>query len=455
MDVGAQASPHSGIPSSAGRPESKTSRRGFMRASSLLVAGGAVSGGLTLARSAHAYGSDLIKLGLVGCGRRGTRVVKQLLSTNGGSIQLVAMADVFGDRIQAAYRGIKGQFSDQVMVDRDRRWTGLDAYRQLFSADVDLVVLATPPGFRPLHFAAAVQAGKHVFLEKPIAVDVPGIRRVLAAGTLATQKQLAVAVGLQRRHETGYRETIQRLQDGAIGDLLSCRAYWNSQGTRVPGRKPRHTELEFQLRNWYRFTWLGGDHVVEQHIHNLDVINWLLGSCPLEAKGQGGHPARISPDDGQVFDHHFVELTYPDGVTLFSQARQMPGCWNHVGENVLGTQGSASLDNASIYDSTGQRIWHRPGPQDGAQRQPQRFIAALRAGERPNEVEYAVTSTMTAVMARMATYSGQLVRWDDAVRSNVTLADVDNLKQLDQVPPIQPDAAGLYPLARPGDDTII
>ena len=273
----------------AGTSKSKSnSRRDFIITGSSLVAGGVttglVGGQLNLARAAHPYGQDEIKIGLVGCGGRGTGAAVQALNTTSGPVKIVAMGDVFADRLQSSYRTINSQHADKCDVPEERRFIGLDSYKQVLDSDADLVILATPPGFRPMHFEAAVEAGKHIFMEKPVAVDGPGVRRVLAANEIAKKKNLAVAVGLQRHHEVAYRETISRLKDGAIGDIVFARAYWNGGGVWVRPRQPQQTELEYQMRNWYYFNWLCGDHIVEQHIHNLDVINWLKDGFPVKAQ---------------------------------------------------------------------------------------------------------------------------------------------------------------------------
>lgn len=443
------------------RPQPKpavTSRRDFFRKSSL-VAGGAMVGVLNLARSAHAFGSDEIKLGLIGCGGRGAAAAGQALNSVGneqlkpnGRVKLIAMADAFEDRVQASYRTLKGQHRDLVDVPKDRQFFGLTAYQQVLESGVDVVILATPPGFRPLHFQAAVRAGKHVFLEKPLATDAPGVRRVLEANAEAKQKGLAVAVGLQRRHEPRYRETIQRLWDGAIGQIQATRVYWNGHGVWVRKRQPNWTELEYQLRNWYYFAWLGGDHIVEQHIHNLDVSNWLLKGPPAECQGQGGRQVRTAPEYGQIFDHHTVEFTYPDGTKMFSQCRHVPGCWNVVAEFAHGTRGSADLSGGRILNEQGQTVWKagaKGGP-GGHQQEQFDLFAALRRGEKPNEVDYGAASTLTAIMGRMATYSGQVVKWDEALQSQVALADFERLRALQDAAPVQPDSTGLYPIPVPG-----
>ncbi len=450
----AKQSQADGRPGGTPKPDTAPSRRNFIKGSGMMLAGGAIVGtNLSVARGAHAFGSDVIKIGLVGCGGRGTGAAIQAMNTTGGEVRLVAMADAFDSSIQTAYRTINSRHREKVDVE-DARFVGLDAYKQVMQSDADVVILATPPGFRPQHFAAAVDAGKHVFMEKPLATDAPGVRRILAANEQATEKGLVVQVGLQRRHEFRYRECIEKLQDGAIGDFVFARAYWNGAGVWVQPRTPQQTELEYQIRNWYYFTWLCGDHINEQHIHNLDVINWLAGEHPIEAQGQGGRETRTGIDHGQIFDHHMIEYTYASGLKLLSQCRHIPGCWNSVSEHVHGTTGSCDISEALIMDRSGKKTWQSDLQEvkggKGWQQEHHDMFAALRRGETPNEVEYAAESTMTAIMGRMATYSGKVVRWSDALNSEAELANTDALQSFDDPAPIQPDADGRYPVAVPG-----
>ncbi len=425
-----------------------------------MLAGGALVGtNLSVARAARPFGSDTIRVGLIGCGSRGTAAAIQALATSDsigrdGDVKLTAMADLFSSNLHTAFRSIKGQHRGRVDVE-DRRFVGLDAYRQVLQSDVDLVILATPPGFRPQHFEAAVAAGKHVFMEKPLAVDPPGVRRILAANQVAKQNRLAVQVGLQRRHESRYIECIERLQQGAIGDLQFARAYWNGRGHWVRPRSRRQSELEYQLRNWYYFTWLSGDHLVEQHIHNLDVINWLLQDHPVEAQGQGGRELRRGIDHGQIFDHHTVEYTYANGFKLFSQCRQMQGCWQSISEHAHGTEGTANISEAVIRDRYGCKLWQSDAVDvagKGWQSELNDLFAAIRRGDIPNECDAAATSTMTAILGRLATYSGKRVKWNDALQSEVGLGSTDDLHSLDDQPPVLPDESGKYPSPIPGSD---
>jgi myo-inositol 2-dehydrogenase / D-chiro-inositol 1-dehydrogenase len=437
-----------------------TSRRDFIRASSILMAGGAVSGGLGLARAVHAQGTDVIRIGLVGCGSRGSAAAGEALNAAGGPVELVALADVFPDKLQQAYRRIKGEHPDKTRVDPERRFVGLHAYRDLLATDVDLVILATPPGFRPLHFAAAVEAGKHVFLERPVAVDVPGVRRVLSAGAAARDKRLAVAVGLQRRHDAAYQETVQQLHNGIIGDLITLRVYWNGTGVRPRARRRGQTELEYQLRNWYFFHWLSGDHIVEQHVDNLDVGNWLVQDHPQSTNAQGGREVRKrcgehGLDFGQIYDHFFCEYRYGGGTRMFSQCRHMRNCWNNVSEHVDAAAGYADISGGKIYDRAGTMIWQAGSRRAGHQQEFDDLLTALRAGRIPQEAEYGAASTMTAILGRMAAYGGRPVAWDEAMASELTLANTDALTSLEQPAPVEPDDEGNYSVPVPGVTSVV
>ncbi|MFO0067616.1 MAG: Gfo/Idh/MocA family protein [Pirellulaceae bacterium] len=427
------------------------SRRAFLKDSSLLMAAGATvaSQALPVQRAAFAGGSDEIKIGLIGCGGRGTGAAIQALDTE-GPVKLTAMTDVFQNRLQASYRAIKGKHNDRVDVPEERRFVGIEGYKQVIDSGVDMVLLCTPPGFRPMHFEAAVNAGKHVFMEKPVATDAPGVRRVLAANKIAKEKNLAVAGGLQRHHESGYKETIKKLQEGAIGDIILARAYWNGGGVWIRNRDEKQSETEYQMNNWYYFNWLSGDHIVEQYIHNLDVINWLMQSYPVEAQGQGGRQVRTGPDTGEIFDHHFVEFTYPNGTKLLSQCRHIEGCWSSVEEFAHGSNGWADISGGKIYDKSGKLAWQAPKNEDGWAQEHHDLFAAIRRGERPNEGDYGAYSTLTSIMGRLATYSGAKLTWDECLNSQVALADFDSIKSFDAPAPIQPVSPGKYQIAVPG-----
>ena len=452
-------------------PAMQPSRREFVKTSSALMVGGAaLASGMQMANAAHVAGDDEIKVALIGCGGRGTQAAAQALSTQ-GKVTLWAMADAFEGRISGSLRRIqrqvaKGYDSDKVgpMDDRfkitpERQFAGFDAYQQAIDSGVDLVILATPPGFRPLHFDAAIAAGKHVFMEKPVAVDAPGIRKVLAAGKQADANGLAVGVGLQRRHQAGYIETIKRLQDGAIGDIPLTRVYWNGGGVWVRTRADFYdayghepTEMEYQVNNWYYFNWLCGDHIAEQHIHNLDVSNWLKDAHPVKANGMGGREVRKGRDHGQIFDHHFVEFTYDDGSTMLSQCRHIKGCDSLVDEFATGTKGSTHIGGYHIMMPEGE--WQYSGPRiDPYQQEHDDLFAAIRRGDAYNETEYGAHSTMTAILGRMATYSGKSVTWDAAINSNIDLSPASYDFSAD--PPVMPDENGYYPVPVPGKTQVV
>ena len=438
------------------KQKTNSTRREFLSQSSKAtvvgaVVGASVSPSLSVARSAHAFGTDTIKLGLIGCGGRGTGAAIQAMNTE-GNVELVSMADAFENRMNDSLRNCKKRHDTKVRVNDASKHVGFDAYKAVLDSNADMVILATPPGFRPLHFESAIDAGKHVFMEKPVAVDAPGVRRVLRAGEEAKQKNLAVAVGLQRRHERLYREVMDRLKDGAIGELVYSRAYWNGAGVWVRPRNETETEMQYQMKNWYYFNWLCGDHITEQHIHNLDVINWLMNDFPAKAQGQGGRLVRTGIDHGQIYDHHLVEFTYPNGHKMYSHCRHMPNCWNSVSEHVHGTKGYCDISAGRIYDNDGNEIFRSKGARGGHQQEHHDLFADIRNGVIPNEAEYGAKSTMTSILGRLATYTGKELMWEDAINSDVSLANVDEMKTMEDEAPLKPDENLRYPIPKPSGD---
>ncbi len=429
-------------------------RRSFLKTTSTAVAGGTFLSGLPIERFAlGASPGDTLKIALVGCGGRGSGAANQALST-GDSVKLVAVADVHEDRLNGSLKNLANQHKEKVTVKDDAKFLGFDGYKQAI-AMADVVILATPPGFRPMQFEEAVRQGKHVFTEKPVAVDGPGVRRFLAAAAEAKKKNLKVGVGLQRHHHAGHMEAIQRIHDGAIGDVVAMRAYWNGNtpwlNTRdslekKQGRKL--TEMEYQLRNWYYFVWLCGDHIVEQHIHNLDVINWLKKGYPVKARGNGGCETRKGKDYGEIFDHHVVEFTYEDGSVCFSQCRHQLGCWNDVSQHAIGTKGKADLERNVI---TGENAWRfKGGARDPYQQEHDDLFAAIRNDTPYNEAENGAKSSLTAILGRMSTYTGKEISWDQAMNSTVDTMP-KNLAW-DAEPLVKPGADGLYPISVPGNE---
>jgi predicted dehydrogenase len=382
-----------------------TSRRDFLKTS---TAAAAVAAGLGRVPGAWAAGSDTIRVGLIGCGGRGTGAAGNVLASSPG-VKLVAMGDAFADRLEGAKAELakKPALAGMVDVPKERSFVGLDAYQKVLATDVDYVILATPPGFRPEHLKAAVAAGKHIFTEKPVAVDGPGIRAVLAAYEEAKAKNLGIAAGTQRRHGNGYRETIQRVHDGAIGEIVSARCYWNQGGLWNKPRQPEWSDLEWQMRNWLYFTWLSGDHIVEQHVHNLDVVNWATGAHPVSALGIGGRQVRTGPEYGHIFDHFTIDFEYPGGVHALSMCRQMPGCEGRVEEGLVGTLGACD----TAQDT----------PNDAYVQEHTDLVASIRAGAPINELRTVAESTLTAIMARMSAYTGKAVTWEQALGSQQAL----------------------------------
>jgi len=439
-------------------PESHLTRRDFLKTTSSALAGASVLGGLSVERSAFAAGNDTIKIALIGCGGRGSGAAGQALSTD-APVKLIAMADAFKDKLEDSLKNLSEKHKDRVDVPPDRQFVGFDAYKQAI-AQADVVILATPPGFRPIHFEEAVKQGKNIFTEKPVATDAPGVRRFLAAAEESKKKGLKVVVGLQRHYDDGYRETLKRLHDGAIGDIVSMRAYWNGQTPWLHRRaeleeKCGHklTEMEYQMRNWYYFAWLCGDHIVEQHIHNLDVINWVKQGHPVRAQGMGGCEVRKGLDYGEIFDHHAVEFEYEDGSRLYSYCRHIHGCWDNVSEHVVGTKGSCNVGSHIIfngYGGKGANSWRfkKEGVKDPYQKEHDELFAAIMNNKPINDSEYGAHSTMTAIFGRMATYSGKMIEWEDAINSKINLFP-DKLAW-DAEPKPQPDEHGLYKLPVPG-----
>lgn len=433
-------------------PSSVTSRRRFIGAS----AAATVASTLPLVSAAHAAGSDEVRIALVGCGGRGTGAALQALENSSGArVKLVALADAFRQRLDTAYRGLKKRRPEQVDVPEERRFVGLDAYQKAIDCDIDMVLLCTPPGFRPAQFEAAVDAGKHVFMEKPVATDAPGVRRVMAANQRAKQKQLLVAVGHHLRHEVKHQEMIDRIDDGAIGKVQFLRAYFNAAGVWVNPRKAHETEMQHQVRNWYYFTWLSGDHIVEQHVHDLDVCNWVMKGPPVEARGAGGRQVRIGSQYGEIFDHHSVEFTYANGVKMFSFCRHIPNCWDSFSQHIHGDRGSISIEGhgaAELRTNGATAVTVERGP-DGHQVEHDRLFAALLEGRPYNEADYSAASTMTAILGRMASYSGQIVTYEDGLNSSIDLAPSSMTWDADT--PVKPGDDGLYACAIPGRTKVI
>jgi len=418
---------HSSKDSEAGN----CSRREFLQRSGATFAAAGLTGRFGDLPPVHAAGSDEIRVGLIGCGGRGTGAAEDAIKAAPG-VKLVAMGDVFKDRIEVSLSSLKRTVADKLDVPPERCFTGLDAFEKVIASDVNYIILATPPGFRPQHLKAAVAAGKHIFAEKPLAVDGPGIRTCLEVYEEAKKKGLAVGVGTQRHHQAEYIATIQKIHEGAIGDIIAARAYWMMGPIWVFPRKEGWTDLEWQLRNWYYFTWLSGDHIVEQHIHNLDVINWAMKAHPVKCVGVGGRQVRTESKYGHIYDHFAIDYEYPNGVHMLSMARQNRNCENNVSEALHGTEGFCQVDR---YTITGAHPWkHRARAREGVPYLSEQekedhpyiqehvdLIGSIRAGKPLNELKECIESNLTAIMGRMAAYTGRMVTWADALNSEESL----------------------------------
>jgi predicted dehydrogenase len=395
---------------------SATSRRDFLKA------GVAAAASATVLPAVHAQGTDVIKVGLIGCGGRGTGAATQAAHAGPG-IKIVALADMFKDQLERSRRGLQKELGEKFDVKDDHCFVGFDAYKQLIDSGVDVVLLATPPHFRPAHIAYAVEKGKHIFAEKPVAVDAPGVRKVLAACEQARQKNLSVVSGLCWRYDIPKRETMKQIHGGAVGDIVALHCSYNTGLLWSKARQPEWSDMEWQLRNWLYFTWLSGDHNVEQHIHSLDKMLWAMNNAPpLKAVGMGGRQVRTDPKFGHIYDHHAVVYEWANGVKLFAYTRQMGGCANDVSDHIMGTKGTCDVMRHTI-SSHGQVMWKFTG-KPGAnmyQQEHNELFASIRAGKPINDGEWMCKSTLLAILGRMVTYTGQVVTWEQALNSKEDL----------------------------------
>jgi predicted dehydrogenase len=400
---------------------SPTTRREFLQSSAALAATAAFSGGV------HAAGSDVLKVGLVGCGGRGTGAANQALHAD-KAVKLVAMGDAFADRIEQSLGTLKKdeEIASKIDVKDDHKFTGFDAYKQVIDSGVDVVLLATPPGFRPLHLKYAVDKGKHVFAEKPIAVDAPGVRSVLATCEEAKKKSLSIVSGLCIRYDQGFRDTIKKIHDGAIGDVVTLQANDLRGKIWVKPRQPDWSDMTYQMRNWYYFTWLSGDFNVEQHVHMLDVCAWVMKDAyPIRAVGLGGRQQRTAPEYGHIYDHHAVVYEFANGVKCFAQCRQQAGCAGDISVNLWGTKGSGVLSerkNGLRLTGPDLKYTHTGEVKNMYQVEHDELFAAIRSGKPINNGDYMSKNSLMAIMGRMATYTGQVVTWDMALNSKQDLS---------------------------------
>ncbi|MEE2887461.1 MAG: Gfo/Idh/MocA family oxidoreductase [Planctomycetota bacterium] len=424
----------------------KSTRRSFVVQSGSLAAGVAVAPSLS---SVHVSGSDEIKVAVIGCGGRGTGAASQIMNSKGNT-RLIAVADAFPDKAAGRVNQLKKRYGDKVDVPQDRMFGGLDGFKKAVDCGPDVVVIATPPGFKPQQFEYAVSKGKHVFMEKPVASDTEGVRRVLAANQVAKDKNLMVGIGLQRRHEERYQDCVKRLQDGAIGDINLLRVYWNGGGIWDRPREQGMTEMQFQVNNWYHFIWASGDQICEQHIHNLDVGCWVKDMYPIEANGMGGRERRLDGDrsKSQIFDHTFVEYTFPDGTKMYSQGRHLRNAFNSVAEFAHGSKGISKV--GGWIEPHGAKRMKIRGKGGGHQQEQHDLIESLMKGEIYNEGDYGAKSTFTAILGREACYSGKALKWDDLMKRGKDYCPGIDQYTFDSEPPVVRDAKGLYPVPLAG-----
>jgi len=446
---------------------SRRARRDFMKTAGI-VSAGIAAGSMLSTPAVHAAGSDVIRIALVGCGNRGQGALNDRFRA-GDNIKVVALADPSRRRLDQTIREVKGfaereNMKDAVELSSDRLFDGFDGYRHATEL-ADLVLICSPPAFHAVHYLHAAEQGKHAFIEKPFCIDAEGYRRCMKANRLAEEKGLTVCAGFQRRYERQYIEWIDRIHAGAIGDIVSSRVYWNGGGAADRGEWAQgDTEMRFQSHCWYVFNWLSGDHKVEQHCHNIDIGNWIHGkgdplAHPVSCVGHGGRQVRKTPKFpihrcGNIFDHHYVEYRYADGSVMHSMSRQIPNNWNHVGEIITGTKGHGA---GHWLQPTGGERWAARGR---AQNEPTGFVQehiaqteAMRKGERLHDGWHGATSTMIGVMGTMATYSGRMITWEDAITKGRTLFPYDVELTFDTVPPVTIGADGTYEhaVAVPGE----
>ncbi len=433
-----------------------SSRRAFLKHTGTTLAGATLA--TTFAPRVHAAEDNTIKIALVGCGGRGTGAAANALSTEGPS-KLVALADVFDFRLGRSLSGLARKVRAAIDVPKGQQFLGMDAYRKAIDvvAPGGLVLLATPPAFRPAHLEYAVEKGCHVFMEKSFAVDAPGIRRVMAAGEQADEKNLKIASGLMTRHCRPIEEAIQKIHGGAIGEIITAWAYRLAGPAEYLPRREGMSELGHQIQNFNCFPWLSGSFLLDWLIHSLDVACWAKQAWPVSAQGQGGRQVRTEPD--QMYDHYAVEYTFADGTRMMAECRQMPGCFNLRSVPVLATRGSAVLgekfQRPALYrgylPSRNELIWRYRGPRVNCyQVEIDDLVDAIRQDKPYNETERSAKACMTGILGRMVAQSGQQITWGEAMASNLELTPGLDRMTMDSPAPVVPDKDGKYPIAMPG-----
>ena len=429
----------------------QTNRRNFIKKTTLATTG-IISTTLPVRSCANVLDNKKLKLALVGCGGRGSGAVVNALSAD-DQVELVSMADVFQDKLDSSLKAITDHFDGRkkIKVKEKNKFIGFNSYKKAID-EADVVILTTPPGFRPYHFEYAIKQNKHVFMEKPLATDPVGIRKVLDMAKIAKEKKLSVVVGLQRHYEKKYTTLHNMITQGNIGKITSGQVYWNDGGVWVNQRQVGQSELEYQMRNWYYFNWICGDHILEQHIHNIDVANWFIGSYPKSAQGMGGRQTRTGKEYGEIFDHHYVEFNYNSGAVISSQCRHQKGCDSRIDEVFQGTKGSVELGKGVITDLRGKELYRYPSvlgqEANPYQVEHDEFFKSIRSNDIISDAENGAKSTLSAIMGRMATYSGKTVTWDEVLNSNHQI--MPESVDWDTTPPSLPDENGFYSIPKPG-----
>ncbi|MCF7708159.1 MAG: Gfo/Idh/MocA family oxidoreductase [Verrucomicrobia bacterium] len=394
-----------------------TSRREFIKTTGIAVAGGLFATKTLNAEPIPA--SETLKVGLIGCGGRGTGAAGQALAAD-KNVKLTAMADAFEDRLTSSLSGLEKNNPGKVDVPPERRFVGFNAFKKVLESDIDVVILATPPGFRPQHLEESVKAGKHIFCEKPMAVDAPGYRKVLAAVAESKKKNLSLVAGFCWRYSNAERAAFGRVLDGAIGDVRAVYATYNTGPIWVHPRKPDWSDMQWQMRNWYYFTWLSGDHIVEQAVHSVDKIAWAFGDVsPVKVMAHGGRQVRNEPKYGHIYDHFEVVYEFPNNARAFLFCRQMPGCSNDNSDHIMGSTGVCDVTGfRRIHRIIGENAWSYDGDYNNMyQTEHDKLFASIRRGEPINDGDRMANSTMMAIAGRMSAYTGQTITWEEAVNS--------------------------------------
>jgi len=421
----------------------RPSRRAFLKTSTTAIG---LAGGLSLRRGAHAAGDDTLKVGLIGCGGRGSGAAVNIMNA-GPEVKLVAMADLFEDKVKGSRERLKKIKPDQVQVDDDHCFTDFDGYKSVLASDIDVVLIAAASCFHPQMLTAAIEAGKHVFCEKPHALDVPGIRVAKAAVEAAKKKNLSLVSGLCWRYDPGVRATMEQIAEGAIGDLQSVQELYITSPYCVNKRNPEWNEMQYQMRNWYHFNWTSGDQTAQQLIHSIDKGSWVLGDVPpVSAWGMGGRAATFEPRFGDLFDHHAVVFEYPNGVLMHAYCRDQYGCYNETSDKFVGTKGRCNLLKNRIE---GENSWRYKGPKRSMYDAEQKaLVDSIRQGKPINNGNYMIVSSMLAILAQMVCYTGRKITWEEAMKSNYQV--VPDTISWDMEPPVKPGKDGMYPCPIPG-----